>query len=380
MRLTNKINALVHPAMLAYVRRQYAKKIALVEHKHPELFANVDSKVVSAHLRLWSQLAHNPSDKWLRMFAQISSSQDYRFVPEDIYYGVVERCLNNCNAAGFGVEDKSDVCFYIPADNQPKVVIRYVRGVFFDGEMGPIPEDTAQKILDSYSGDVVGKPTMGSCGGARVVCFNVQKDGKKKWRQVELTTKWIVENFEAYVVQEKIVQEQSVSEFNSTSINTCRIMTFRRPWSGQVSVIAGMLRLGCSAAVVDNLAAGGVSVDIDAGGKLAGFAVDHDFGKVSQHPVSHKTFGDFVVPHYTTMCEVVCNIAKKVPGFNLLSFDVVAREDGTPCVIEINATSMTLAQLQTQRPLFGVETEQVVEWCKHHRAQFDSFNHFRTWL
>ena len=91
MRLTNKINALVHPAMLAYVRRQYAKKIALVERKHPELFANVDSKVVSAHLRLWSELAHNPSDKWLRMFAQISSSQDYRFVPEDIYYGVVER-------------------------------------------------------------------------------------------------------------------------------------------------------------------------------------------------------------------------------------------------------------------------------------------------
>ena len=89
-------------------------------------------------------------------------------------------------------------------------------------------------------------------------------------------------------------------------------------------------------------------------------------------------FEGFSLPYYDLMAKTVCDVAKHVPGHNLLSFDIVVREDGTPCIIEINATSMTLSQLQTCRPLFGEETERVVEWCVSHKDKFQNFKHIRT--
>ncbi|MGI6079029.1 MAG: sugar-transfer associated ATP-grasp domain-containing protein [Fastidiosipilaceae bacterium] len=314
---------------------------------------------------------------WLELFCGVSGKKDFRFVPEDVFYGVIERCLNNCNASGTQLEDKNNCRFYIPAENQPETVLSFVRGVWFDGEMNPIPRLVAEDILQKYNSDVVGKPTMGSCGGANVVCFTRQAN-RFVHTNDELTIDWVENCFEAYAIQKRLVQEPEVASFNPNSLNTCRIMTFRRPWNGKISVVAGMLRLGCGKEVVDNLAAGGVSVDISTDGSLAEFAVDHDFSKVEKHPVSHKSFSGFKIPYYGRMSSLCCAIAKRIPDFNLLSFDVIVKPDGTPCIIEVNATSVTLAQLQTVRPLFGDETEQVVNWCAAHR-DFDRFKHIRTW-
>ena len=368
MKLSDKINIALHPLFLKRLRRTYRKKLAINRAKHPDVFRRSTAEAISKHVRLWHPLINPVDPSWLDMFYGISGTCDPRFVPEDIFYGVIERCLNNCNAAGAQTEDKNNCCFYIPKEYQPKVVVRYVRGVWFDGSYNPIDRQRADLLLKEYPGDVVGKPSMRSCGGSNV----------RRFRPGELSVGQIEHNYEAYVVQECLQQEPLVSSFNPDSMNTCRLVTFRRPWSGETSVIAGMLRLGCGKAIVDNLAAGGVSTDISSGGTIASFAVDHDFGKVEEHPVSHKPFKGFKIPHYDKMCEVCVRVAERVPDFNLLSFDVIARPDGTPCIIEINATSMTLAQVQTVRPLFGDETEKVIDWCAAHR-QFDFFQHVRTW-
>lgn len=368
MKLADRINVWLHPMMLGYVRRQYIKKLNVNKSKHPDVFVRVDDAVVERHKRLWRPLVKPVNTGWLDMFYGISGVADPRFVPEDVFYGVIERCLNNCNASGAFVEDKNDVCFYISKEYQPECIVRYDRGVWFDGDFNSIDRSMAKRKVADYGRAVVGKPSMGTCGGSNV----------RVWNPGEIDLDLIEKDFEGYVLQEVLKQEKLAASFNVSSVNTCRIMTFRRPWSGETTAIAGMLRLGCGDGIADNLALGGVSVDIDSAGRLAPYGVDHDFGKFFEHPISKRRFEGFVVPCYDKMCEVACGIARKVPGYNLLSFDMIAREDGTPCVIEINATSMTLAQLQTVRPLFGDETEQVVDWCASHR-KFDCFKHIRTW-
>lgn len=380
MRLSAKVNRFLHILMVKYVRRQYRKKIKSVLSKHPEITHLSDDTEATKHFSLWNRLLPGCSADWLNLFSSTSGVKDFRFVPEDVFYGVIERCLNNCDAAGFGVEDKSDVCFYIPKKYQPKAYLRYVRGVYFDDDFNPIIRKQAQDILTSLREEIVGKPSSGSCGGSNVRCFKRNEQNQYVSKNVTLTLEWIEANFEAYVLQERVCQDKATANFNPKSLNTCRMMTFRRPWSGEVSVIATMLRTGCTDEIVDNLAAGGVSIDVDANGTLAPFAVNKYFEKVTQHPASKIVFDGFQVPYYDAMAQAVCDIAKRVPAYNLLSFDVIAREDGTPCIIEINATSMTLAQLQTCRPLFGDETEEVVRWCEAHRAQFDTFKHIRTWF
>ena len=355
MRVTNQINAILHPLMFKYLRHQYVKKLNINKRKHPDVFARPDTDVIKKHIALWKPLIFNVNTAWIDMFYGISGNADYQFVPEDVFYGVIERCLNNCNASGSFVEDKNDVCFYIPKQYQPMCIARYDRGVWFDGDFNPLNrEQAAEKIRRR--------------GGSNV----------RVWAPKDVDLRHIESTFEGYLFQEILKQEHQVAAFNQSSINTCRIMTFRRPWSGETSAIAGMLRLGCGEGIADNLALGGVSVDIDKDGKLSDYGVDHDFGKYTEHPTSKIAFKGFTVPYYADMCKVACEVAKKVPGYNLLSFDMIARPEGTPCIIEINATSMTLAQLQTVRPLFGGETEEVMHWCAAHRS-LDVFKHFRTW-
>ena len=378
MRLSVKINKILHKLMVQYVRRQYRKKVNLVLAKNPEFKKNLGGAELKKHLALWNRILPGCKKDWFVQFVNISGVSDYRFVPEDVFYGVIERCLNNCDGAGFGVEDKSDVCFYIPKQYQPKAYLRYVRGVYFDNEFNPIDRNSAQDVLSSLKCDVVGKPSSGSCGGSNVRCFKWDGLNKHFSNGIELSLDWIELNYDAFVVQERVIQEKKTAAFNPTSLNTCRMMTFRRPWSGEVTVIATMLRTGCSDEIVDNLAAGGVSVDVDSAGNLASFAVDKYFRKHTKHPATGVVFEGFSLPYYDLMAKTVCDVAKDVPGHNLLSFDIVVREDGTPCIIEINATSMTLSQLQTCRPLFGEETERVVEWCVDHKVKFQTFKHIRT--
>lgn len=368
MSLIKSCNVLLHPLMRMYLRVQYAKKLRVYKKLHPGAFKKASAISRAKHRALWGKLVKWVNTGWLDVFYGISGNDDYRFVPEDIFYGVIERCLNNCNGSGGFVEDKNDVSFYIPKRYQPHTIVRYERGMWFDGDFTPLTMCNANKIISSYSELLIGKPTMFTSGGSNV----------RIWDSNEIDLNQIENNFDGYILQKRLRQNATVAAFNPASINTCRIMTFRRPWNAKTSVIAAILRLGCGNEITDNLSLGGVCVDIDNNGRLASFAVDHEFGRYMRHPQSKIAFSGFEIPKYNEMCNVVCEIAAKIPGFNLLSFDVIIQDNGEPCVIEINATSMAMARLQTIRPLFGDETEQVVDWCAGHR-KFDDFNHLRTW-
>lgn len=180
---------------------------------------------------------------------------------------------------------------------------------------------------------------------------------------------WIENNFDAYVIQVKLVQNKEVAAFNPDSINTCRMMTFRRPWNGKTSLIAAMHRFGCGGEVVDNLAMGGVCVDVDMNGMLGAEAISHTIGLVTEHPRTKKKFEGFRLPYFDRMKELVEDVASRYVGCNLLSFDVIAKEDGTPCIIEVNTMTQGIEQLQMRRPLFGDETEMVVDWCLKHKSR-----------
>ena len=377
MKLSDRLNIVLHWLMRFYVVRRYSRKLRTIEKLHPDLFENRDKSYEREFKSYWKELLPLVNPRWATLYRTLSGRSDVRFVPEDVFYGVIERCLNNCNAAGNGVEDKCDVNYYIPEQHRPRVVVAFVRGVFFDAKMIAISPQDAESLIRQYPGDVICKPSMGSSGGAGVFLFKNNANNDKINCGVCLTTDWMAERFQGCIVQEVVKQDPVVKSFNPGSLNTCRLVTFRRPWSGQVSVIAGMLRMGSGDSVVDNVTRGGVCVDIDAQGKLADFGLDYRFAMVTEHPVTHLLFRDVRLPRYHEMCRVVCDVAKRVPGFNLLGFDVVVRDNGEICIIEINATSISLKP-QTRRPLFGDETDLVKSWCVAKR-KYDSFAHIRTW-
>lgn len=377
MNLSEKINGMTHELFRRRVMRYYCREMATIKREHPDSLRACSESVLTRHLALWRQLDPRISDDWARLFYGITGVEDHRFVPSPIYYGIIERCLNSCNSAFNGIEDKNLMSLYVPAESRARCILRYVQGCFFTDAYEPISREQAEAVLSDYRMDVVGKVSEGSFGGHSVELF-CDEGGRKIGERHDLTVDWIVENTVAYVVQERLHQEERVASFNPASINTCRLMTFRRPWDGATRVVASMLRLGCGKSLVDNISSGGASVGVLQDGALRSRGVDCSYGIVDSHPGSGKSFQGFSVPGFDKMCETAVSIARRVPRFNILGFDVIVRDDGRPCIIEVNATSLCAIEVQQSGPMFGEDTEQVVDWCLKN-SKFDTFKHLRTW-
>ena len=364
MRLSHKINGYVHWLMTKYVMYQYACKSRRVEKRHPELFLPIDGSLAAKHKKLWSRIGAKSGDRWLRLHVNLTGIKDYTFCPEDIFFTRIERIMNDCDEAGHGPDDKSGLFRFVPKENRPGTVLRYVRGSFFDAE-NTWTDDSAAALL--LKGELIGKPCRSS-GGNGVV---LRDDFSPEWIRCN--------GGDVYEVQRKISQCDFTARFNRSSINTVRMMTMRCPWDGEIVVCRSMLRMGVSDAVIDNMMKGGLCVCVGDKGQLGKYAYDYDGKRFEKHPVSGLTFEGMSHPGYDKMVEVAISVHKNILSYNLLSFDLVQCDDGSICVIEINATSQGITQLQYDfGGLFGEHTEKVVDWCSKH-LELDRFSHFRTW-
>ena len=363
MKLSCMINKLVHPYMVRRVMHAYDKKSKRVERVHPELFRPVDNILSAKHRALWSRSGLECGDRWLRLHVNLTGIKDYTFCPEDIFFARIERILNDCNQAGYGPEEKNDLMIYLPKGYEPETVLRYVRGNFFTAEGAWLSKAQACELLQ---GEFVGKPCRSS-GGSGVALRS------------DFTPEWIIRNGgESYVVQKKIEQCEFSAQFNAKSINTVRMMTMRCPWNGEIVVCRSMMRIGVSDAIIDNMMRGGLCVCVGDKGQLGRFAYDYDGKRFETHPVSGLTFNGLSHPGYAKMVEAAKEVHSRIMAFNLLSFDLVQRNDGSICIVEINSTSQGITQLQYDfGGLFGENTEKVVDWCAAH-LENDVFHHFRT--
>lgn len=364
MRLKQMVNDALHALMARRVMRAYAAKSQRVEKTHPELFRPVGEALSCQHRALWRRTGLESGDRWLRVHVNLTGIEDPTFCPEDIFFARVERVMNDCDQNGYGPDDKLNLFRYVPAKCEPTTVLRYVRGSFYDGNGKWIDDECAARILQ---GELVGKPCRSSGGNG----VGLRSD---------LTAQWIRENGgPSYIVQKKIEQCDFTAQFNKSSINTVRMMTMRCPWDGKMVVCRSMLRMGVSDAVIDNMMKGGLCVCVGDKGQLGKYAYDYDGKRYERHPVSGLTFEGLVHPGYGKMVETALAIHEKILDYNLLSFDLVQRKDGSICVVEINATSQGITQLQYDfGGLFGKYTEQVVDWVGAHKG-LDRFTHFRTW-
>ena len=55
----------------------------------------LDKSIINEHVRKWSVLKKIVSPKWLEIYSYVSNKIDINYIPEDIYYTVVENTLNN---------------------------------------------------------------------------------------------------------------------------------------------------------------------------------------------------------------------------------------------------------------------------------------------
>lgn len=379
MTIPERLNKLIKPIIIKRTGKKYYSKMVPLMKSRPDLFKDVSEEVKRNHRQLWGKLGLPVNDAWLRFYSNISRIEDYRYLPEDIFLLKVERILNDWNRAGGEAEDKNQYSLYIDPRFQPKFVVRFLRGLFFDNDYNYLSDSCVDKILSEDQGPLIGKIAVGS-GGGHGIKYLTFKDGAYFDKGgVKIDSRWIRLNFESYAIQEKVEQCDFSAQFNPSSANTCRIITFRQPWDGDTYVVKAGMRFGVTTEVYDNLSSGGVCVNIFPNGQLSDLACNwYKMQMYNEHPTSKISFAGKVHPYFKAMNEVACRFAKKMPNFNLISWDMVADKNGDIKILEVNETSQGSDWLQYfSGPFFGDATELVVDWCVEHQ-HYDNFRFFRS--
>ena len=206
----------------------------------------------------------------------------------------------------------------------------------------------------SNIGEVIIKPTLSSHGNG-VKKLHVQNGivDEKGTNLKDLLVKYKKD----YLIQDLVKQHPDMKALNPDSINTIRIVTYRKGMD--VYVLYAAIRIGRKGQQIDNESAGGISTKINMDGTLCKFA----YGAPGQDKIETTDSGikleGYQVPSFEKAMIVVKEQHLNLPFQDLVGWDICIDEEGEPVMLEWNTTP-ELSQ-SAVGPAFGDYTEMVVK-------------------
>lgn len=134
------------------------------------------------------------------------------------------------------------------------------------------------------------------------------------------------------LLEECIVQHPELSRLAPDSVNSIRIVTFRRDET--VTVLASVLKFG-TGAPIDNFGAGGLYTTLDDDGVTLYGAIGAAGRVIEVHPQTGVPIVGFRVPDYPRVLELADRLARVVPEIPYVGWDIAVTPSG-PVVIEGN--------------------------------------------
>lgn len=175
------------------------------------------------------------------------------------------------------------------------------------------------------------KPVDGMCGrGAYILYRSKIIDANEMFEQLVS---------EQAIVEQVVDQHQALAEFNSSSVNTLRIVTMLCA-DDTVKIMAAVIRLGRIGQVVDNFHNYGVValIDIETG-IIKTTGIDRDFNRFVVHPDSGKVIPGFLIPSWEKIVQVVERAAKIIPTVRYVGWDIAVGKNGEVIMIEGNKSA-----------------------------------------
>ena len=162
-----------------------------------------------------------------------------------------------------------------------------------------------------------------------------------------------------FVIQEVVHQHSELAKLCPTSVNTIRMVTYRR--NTEIVVIYAVMRIGKFGSEVDNTSAGGMTCKIYESGFLGKQAIcSKPAGKFETNEEG-LVFETFKVPYYDKVIETAKKMHMRMPHFDMVGWDFTINNNNQVVFIEMNAP-FGLHQ-PAVGPGFGEYTEEILEKC-----------------
>lgn len=199
-------------------------------------------------------------------------------------------------------------------------------GVFFDGQGREISENDAVEVLVSYGKDTILKPTVETYGG-----HGVQKVSAGVTRE-EIKSLFKKYRYD-FTFQKMVEQHEIMARFNPTSVNTIRVVTYRKP-NRERKILYACVRFGGAGSVMDNVCSGGGFSGVDiATGKLK------DRRRYCYLTTEIPILSDSIpneIPYWEKIKEVALALHGRLPQLDIVGWDFAISPDGKPVLIEFN--------------------------------------------
>lgn len=314
-------------------------------------------------------LVKNVKIDWLLYYSYMSGINNHLFVPESVYYSIIEPILNDFTFHK-SYSDKNFYDQFYGYDLFPETLFRKIDGKFYDKSYKSLSENALNKFLNFGFDSIVVKPALDSGGGRGVELFIYNSGVYLNKEGVKLNAEYFKnKSLGDIVVQRKIKQVEFLSSFNESSVNTIRVLTYKSVRTGQIHILQAILRIGKSGEFVDNSNAGGYSIGINKEGTLNKFAIDKSGNKFfTLHNIDFSN--SFTVPFFDKVIEAAKFIAERNLHHSLLGLDLIICDDFSVKCIEVNNAYNEINFFQCNNgPLFEPFTEEILKYCIENKSK-----------
>lgn len=285
---------------------------------------------------------------------------DVGYIGFDQYLPLISRRLNDYYYTKF-FENKGLVESFSKTIKMPQTICKAINGEYYDDCMHQIAAEEALRLCKESKADIIIKPSREGYGG-----FGIQKISSDHLHGLALSA--FNEYHGDFIVQKCLKQHESLSFFNPTSINTFRVTSLYL--NGIASICSCMLRFGSKGSFTDNHCSGGNIIGVHENGQLAEYAFDTTYTKL--YELEGKRFSDIKLDYIPGLLETVKQA--HINDFSLckfVGFDIAVDEDGSPRLIEINASQHDIFIEQvTTGPVFNGREKEVIEYIRNKKFEY----------
>lgn len=280
-----------------------------------------------------------------------------KYIPASLYYYYIAPYLIKMDF----VHAYDDKCIYsrlFPNMKQPIAVLKNMNGRYFipcSNSYSGEDEISQNEAIDylKLQGDCVIKPSM-TGGGTDVQLYDFSSNNRVDIKALLDTYKT------SFIVQKPIKNSDELKRLNPTSLNTCRIYTYRRVDSSEYVVLGSAIRFGGKDSFRDNACSGGGFCKINDDGLLDDtiYRYRHfEKGSLKQD----KRIDRLVIPQYDKMVECCKSLHRCLPYCDLVGWDITEDEEGELILIEYNYAADSEFLQIFNGPAFGDYTDELME-------------------
>jgi hypothetical protein len=322
----------------------------------------------------WSKYDRKVSTDYYKVYCSLSGDDSVNYVPDYLYYTLIEPQLNNYKLCALG-EEKNYYDKLFSDLNLPRTILRNINGIFFDERYKKISlnDDVLLDLCNSFN-QIFIKPTIDTGQGRNVSKFvksdNIfhSKDG------MLLTMGNLLDLYGVnFIVQECLPQSSYISQFNEDSVNTLRILTYRSVINDEVHVLHTTFRVGKKGSIIDASRAGGRFCGVNSDGSLIEQVYDSKGNLYDDFNGVNLRNKRFVLPNFDSIIELARNTASQVHHHRVLALDIMIDSDESPRLIEVNTTAQGMFIFQASiGPMFREFTDEVLDYCGKNYSSYIS--------